>query len=511
MIASRFGKRRLDHSVIMKANLRSITRLSIAAMAAVVCPALTSRAGSADEAINIRVNGAPLRVPIAYLAKVQSPAAQSGGDEWGTLNVAFGMPDQRYPANVSPSRVFRPLTQRGEPEPDAYAVRVWGLRSIKSDEPGYVSPEQAFRRKLSSGGDPAGSSYSLQDEPFGLVRFWRGEQTSPDAMIEYSHKEGSDPQLLLDCTSPNRFRVDRPASCVGNVYFAADGVAFLVALPREKLPQWRDALLAARDLYESWTSPQNAAAPDNTVFPRADGLDRPLGPPKIGRRIVALEPRTTTDGVLPLDEPISIRVKNVPLRVPAAYISPWPQAKNVRNRVNEWKGFDVEFWMPDRRYLEISPLSNTSFRPVEPGRGVPATSAYIVRIWHLRPTRLDEPGYISPEQGFRNQTSIGSASTSSYSFQDEPFGLVRFWLRDWPHPQPPPFIDYRHKDGADPQVLIKCTPPSRTPPNPECSGDIHFVSDDLAFFVVLPREELPHWHDIVFAARDLYNSWKLPP
>ena len=248
------------------------------------------------------------------------------------------------------------------------------------------------------------------------------------------------------------------------------------------------------------------------VVPNATGTPSPSldARPRQSRRSALREPLTTTDGVLPLDEPVSIRINDVLFRVPAAYISPWPQQR-VRNRVNEWKGLGIEFWMPDRRYLEISPLSNVDYRPREPGRGNPGSAAYIVRVLDLKPTKLDEPGYISPERGFRNLTSIGSATIFSFSFQDERFGLVRFWQRDWPHPLPPPFIDYRHKNDTDPQALIRCTPPYLTPPNPSCSGTIHFAADDLAFFFSFPREELPHWHDIVLAVRDLYTSWKSHP
>jgi hypothetical protein len=251
-------------------------------------------------------------------------------------------------------------------------------------------------------------------------------------------------------------------------------------------------------------SPASAKDPVPAV---AEGRDRPFQSPIRNGHPLILRKRTTTDGVLPFDEPVSVKVKNVLFRVPAAYISPWPH-QEVRNRVNEWKGLGIEFWMPDRRYLEISPLSNAQFRPREPGRSEPDSNAYIVRAWSLQPTKLDEPGYISPERKFRNLTSIGSTTIASFSFEDEPFGLVRFWRRDWPHPLPPPFTDYRHREGSDPQALIQCTPPSRTPPNPSCSGNIHFASDDLAFFVFFPREELPHWHDIVLAVRDLYTSWK---
>jgi hypothetical protein len=222
-----------------------------------------------------------------------------------------------------------------------------------------------------------------------------------------------------------------------------------------------------------------------------------------------LRKRTTTDGVLPFDEPVSITVKGVLLHVPAAYIWPWPH-QEVRNRVNEWKALAIEFWMPDRRYLEISPLSNVEWRPTEPGREKPGPGAYIVRVLDLRTTRLDEPGYVSPSEGFRNLTS-GSSTIASFSFEEEPFGLVRYWRRDWPHPLPPPFIDYRHKEGTDPQALIKCTPPSRPAPQPSCDGTIHFVADELAFFFHFPREELPHWHDIALAVRDLYTLWKSSP
>jgi hypothetical protein len=246
--------------------------------------------------------------------------------------------------------------------------------------------------------------------------------------------------------------------------------------------------------------------------PAADGSDRARPYQSIiqnGRPLI-LRKRTTTDGVLPFDEPVSIKVKGVQLHVPAAYIYPWPRYQ-VRNTANEWEYLDIEFWMPDRRYLEISPLSNAESRPTEPGREKPGPDAYVVRVRNLQPARLDEPGYIFPEQKFRNLTSIGSATINSFSFEDEPFGLVRFWQWDWPYPTPPAFITYRHKNGTDPQAIINCIPPSRPTPQPSCSGNIHFVADELAFLFHFPREELPRWHDIALAVRELYRSWKSSP
>jgi hypothetical protein len=251
-----------------------------------------------------------------------------------------------------------------------------------------------------------------------------------------------------------------------------------------------------------------AFSAEDQMMRARDGLDRPLDAVKKARRPVSAEPRTTTDGVLPLDEPISIKVRDVLLRVPAAYISPWPHAA-ARNRINHSSSLRFEFWMPDKRHLEISPLSNADFRPLEPGRGEPGPNAYIVRVWDVRPTRLDEPGYVSPEQAFRNEIKSRQPPGSEYSFHEEEFGLVRFWPVDAPNSTFS--VEYRHKEGTDPQVLLDCIVPDRWRVFPECSGRIHFVADDLAFFVVFPREQVSHWRSIVLAARELYKSWIVSP
>lgn len=239
-------------------------------------------------------------------------------------------------------------------------------------------------------------------------------------------------------------------------------------------------------------------------------LENPLDPTKQRSPRMAIErsPRTTTDGVLPLSEPIAVKLNGKILHIPAAYLSPWPHSQS-RDRVSETGSLRFDFWMPDRRYLEISPISNTSFRPREPGRGEPAENAYIVRVWDLRPGASSEPGYISPEQGFQNRIRSTYPPNAPFSFHDEEFDLVRFWLRD--RPRLDGRTEYRHINGSDPQVLLDCVPPTRFAVNPYCAGPVHFAADDLALFVVFPQEELPHWRDIIFAARDLYHSWKQQP
>jgi hypothetical protein len=235
---------------------------------------------------------------------------------------------------------------------------------------------------------------------------------------------------------------------------------------------------------------------------------RPLESVEKRGGLVSSKPRTTTDGVLPLDEPIAIKVKGVLLRVPAAFISPWPHAA-ARNRISESSTLRFEFWMPDKRYLEINPISNADFRPREPGRGEPSRDSYTVRIWDLQSIKLSEPEYISPEQAFLNETKSRQPPGSQYVSHEEEFGLVRFWPRD--EPEPKYKVEYRNKQDSDPQILLGCVVPDRWRVFPECSGRVHFIADDLAFFVVFPREEVSHWQSIVLAARELYKSWIVHP
>jgi hypothetical protein len=185
----------------------------------------------------------------------------------------------------------------------------------------------------------------------------------------------------------------------------------------------------------------------------------------------------------------------------------WPQ-QQVRNRLNKRKDFGFSFWMPDRRYTEFNLSSNLGFRPPEPGRGAPAPNAYVVHVSGLRPTKLDEPGYVSPEQAYNNQMLHRYPSDSEYNFQEEIFGLVRFWPQDEPYPKRRD--QYRQKDNSDTQILLDCLVPDRWI-IPSCRGRVHLVSDNLAFDVTFPSEEVARWHDILLAARDLYTSWKASP
>jgi hypothetical protein len=214
--------------------------------------------------------------------------------------------------------------------------------------------------------------------------------------------------------------------------------------------------------------------------------------------------RVTTNRGIPFDEIIEVRVRGALLKIPAGYL--WPELV-ARGRVNEKAEMGFSFWMPDRRYLEAQP-SPSGFRPVEPGRDYPRSSTYVVSVNSLHPVLQDDAGYISPERKFKNFTSI--KGNESLSFEEESFGLVRFWRRDWPHPRPEPFTNYRHAEGTDPQILFRCTPPHqlRYTSKPNCVGDVYYAQDSLGFFVYFPREEISHWREIVASVRDLFNAWK---
>ncbi|MBP1093310.1 hypothetical protein JOE50_003840 [Bradyrhizobium japonicum] len=194
--------------------------------------------------------------------------------------------------------------------------------------------------------------------------------------------------------------------------------------------------------------------------------------PSASPRTLPSQRRTTTDGVLRLDEPVTVRLRSTMLQVPAAYLSPWPHAE-VRHRVNDVRSLRFEFWMPDGRYLEVNPISNASFRPKEPGRAEPSQDAFVVRVWDVLPSVKNESRYVSPDQAFQNQVRNRYPPNSPFSFREEAFGLVRFWPADDANSDYS--ISYRNKDGADPQLLLDCVGPGRFRVFLACSARVYLV------------------------------------
>lgn len=214
--------------------------------------------------------------------------------------------------------------------------------------------------------------------------------------------------------------------------------------------------------------------------------------------------RAATEQGIPLDEAITVRIHGVILKVPAGYLWPWPD-KAMRGKINVWDNLAFDFWMPDGRHLETNPIGYAGFTPKEPGRGIPTVDNYVVNVRTMQPVKLGQHGYISPEIGFSNLTSV--SGLASYSQEREQFGLVRFWQHDWPYPKPEPFIRYRHVDGMDPQILLHCTQPDKSIVYPSCSGIVHFAAINVGFFVAFPKSKLPEWREIVTKARSLFELW----
>jgi hypothetical protein len=218
-----------------------------------------------------------------------------------------------------------------------------------------------------------------------------------------------------------------------------------------------------------------------------------------GSSVAATERRTMTERGVPLDEPLLVNVRGVLFRIPTGYVWPPPDA---RGRVNNWPSLSFAFWMPTRRYLEIDKVSYPFFRPREPGRDRPGVDEYVVDVRGLTHA-VNEPGYITPLQRYRNRVSIDGEA--AYGFEQQ-FGLLRFWSEKWPNA----FTRYRHLTTTDPQIILDCSRPDEPGPNPLCSGHVYFESDNLAFFVVFSRNDIARWRENVIAARDLALGWRVP-
>jgi hypothetical protein len=224
----------------------------------------------------------------------------------------------------------------------------------------------------------------------------------------------------------------------------------------------------------------------------------------------AAEPiRTMTFDAIPLDEPILFRVRDVQLRIPAGYLAPWPRPA-MRGEVNERKKIDFNFWMPQRRYVEIDEASLAGFRPREKGRTPPGPGEYVVKVQDLQLLKPDEIDvYRSPDKRFETYTSrVGHAS---FSFKEEDHGLVRFWRHDWPYPQPEPFLRYRSKDGADIKIILRCTAPHLSTPGKTCDGPVYLEKEELSFRIFFAGEDLSKWRENVLAVRHLFRSWEVTP
>lgn len=209
-----------------------------------------------------------------------------------------------------------------------------------------------------------------------------------------------------------------------------------------------------------------------------------------------------------LDRAFWIRLPGALLKMPRGYLAGWPKPNTEGEPANR-ESISFAFWMPSLRFVEIPYDSIVGARPKEKNRAPSPDTSYVVRVTDLRQVRANETGYVSPEQSFLNLTDP-RRSTTNFEFTKEVFGLTRFSERYWPHKAPRPFVNYVQVDDRNPQVILRCIPPELGPvPFPLCDGRVHFAADDVAFHVQFPREFLSQWRDVVSAAHQLFEGWKV--
>jgi len=89
--------------------------------------------------------------------------------------------------------------------------------------------------------------------------------------------------------------------------------------------------------------------------------------------------KTTSKGI-PLDQPLRTQLGDLALKVPAGYLWPWPFEKRDPEIVGHVKELFFDFWMPDKRYLEVNTFSYIGFQPRERGREAPGPDSYPSRF-----------------------------------------------------------------------------------------------------------------------------------
>ena len=171
----------------------------------------------------------------------------------------------------------------------------------------------------------------------------------------------------------------------------------------------------------------------------------------------------TPEGV-PLNAIIGVRLHDNLLNLPAGYLDPWPTKKafsTFEAKTLDIKELHFAFWMPSLRFLEVNPFFLTGPRPQEQGREQPDSNTYVVTVRQFQHI-YDDLRYISPEQKFKNVTSV--PGFSSFSFFEEKFGLVRFRRPEGVYSDHDPFVyytdrNYRNEGKSAIQVFARCNNP----------------------------------------------------
>ena len=213
--------------------------------------------------------------------------------------------------------------------------------------------------------------------------------------------------------------------------------------------------------------------------------------------------RTRTPSGVAFDEPILLKVDNVLFKVPTAYLTTWatPDMVGRINPKNSANGLSFMFWVPSKRPVEARtepPL--ISPRPEERGRPPAAPNEFAVLVNDLRFVPAGSSDYLTPDKRFSNLAAALEVPQDSFQ---EKLGLQQFRVLKLIY-----FDQYRHIPGAQPQVLLRCTPAHINLPNPNCTGHMHYDDDNLGFWLALSSRHLENWREVASAVRDLAYAWR---
>jgi hypothetical protein len=198
-----------------------------------------------SEPRTIEAQGRTFRIPAGYLFSWHFPEASRQTIKREGFGFAFWMPSRRFPENEpSSTPSFRPREAGRTHAPGEYLVKAH-FEFEASKQPGFSSPLKQFTNRMSLRGSD--STYAFR-ERFGLVEFWR--PNAPNAFTLYRHVEGTEPEVLMDCSKPDD-PVPNP-SCAAHVYFAERDLALFVTFSRNDIENWRENVTVTVELIDRW-------------------------------------------------------------------------------------------------------------------------------------------------------------------------------------------------------------------------------------------------------------------
>jgi hypothetical protein len=201
-----------------------------------------------DELIAIRTPDGMLKVPAGYLFPWPRPQDMDRTLEQKGISFVFWRESRRYlELNAIGQPGFWPQEKGREKPTSDTLIKISGFRKVGDDPGDYKTPEKSF--------DDLAARYGVlfAANEFGLEHFrWpnypgtRGQYPP----LRYRSPQGTSPQALIKCTGLDPV-VPNPL-CDAEIYFVEERFSFLMRISRRDLPNWRQSIDTARELYLSW-------------------------------------------------------------------------------------------------------------------------------------------------------------------------------------------------------------------------------------------------------------------